>query len=84
MPEQANPGAGTVVNQGDVIMLADDTGLSFHSHLHLDVMMDMSGTVIAPGGSPSGPGNTGIPYVFREVRGEGRPLNLTWYELDNG
>jgi murein DD-endopeptidase MepM/ murein hydrolase activator NlpD len=84
VPEQTNPGAGTVVNQGDVIMLADDTGLSFHSHLHMDVMMDMSGTVIAPGGVPSGPGTTGIPFVFREVRGDGRPLNLTWYESDNG
>jgi hypothetical protein len=84
VPESTNPGAGTVVNQGDVIMLADDTGLSFHSHLHMDVMMDMSGTVVAPGGAPSGPGTTGIPFVFREVRGEGRPLNLTWYESDNG
>jgi hypothetical protein len=31
----------------------------------------------------NGPGNVGIPFVFREVRGEGRPLNLTWYESEN-
>ena len=36
--------------------------------------MDTSGGVVAPGGAPGGPGNTGIPFVFREVRGEGRPL----------
>lgn len=81
--ESVTPGGGTRVNQGDVIMLADDTGVSFHSHLHMHVMMDTSGTVVAAGAA-NGPGNVGIPFVFREVRGEGRPLNLTWYESENG
>lgn len=81
--ESATPGGGTRVNQGDIIMLADDTGKSFHSHLHMDVMMDTSGTVVAAGGG-NGPGNTGIPFVFREVRDDGRPLSLTWYESENG
>ena len=81
--ESSSPGSGTRVNRGDLIMLADDTGKSFHSHLHMDVMMDTSGTVVAPGAA-NGPGNVGIPFVFAEVRGEGRPLNLTWYESENG
>ena len=81
--ENGSPGGGTRVNQGDVIMLANDTGLSFHSHLHMDVMMDTSGTVVAAGAA-NGPGSVGIPFVFRDVRGEGRCINLTWYESENG
>ena len=77
------PARGTVVNQGDVIMLADDTGKSFHSHLHLDVVMDTKNAVVTPA-TAGGPGDVGIPFVFRDVRGEGRPLNLTWYESENG
>lgn len=77
------PVRGTVVNQGDVIMLADDTGKSFHSHLHLDVVMDTKNAVVTPA-TAGGPGDVGIPFVFRDVRGEGRPLNLTWYESENG
>lgn len=77
------PVRGTPVNQGDVIMLADDTGKSFHSHLHLDVVMDTSGAVVTAA-TAGGPGSVGIPFVFRDVRGEGRPLNLTWYESENG
>ena len=51
----------------------------------MHVTMDTSGTVVTLG-TPAvqGPGNVGIPFVFREVRGEGRPLNLTWYESENG
>ena len=80
--ESVSPGLGTRVNQGDVIMQANDTGTSFHSHLHMHVLMDTSGTVVAPGAA-SGPGTVGIPFVFREVRGEGRTINLTWYESEN-
>jgi hypothetical protein len=75
------PAFGVAVSQGDVIMEADDTGTSFHSHLHLDVVMDASGGVVAP--AAANPGNVGIPFVFREVRGEGRCINLTWYESEN-
>jgi hypothetical protein len=81
--ESVTPGGGTRVNRGDVIMLADDTGKSFHSHLHLDVVMDAGGGVVAPGAGSGNPGGVGIPFVFGDVRGEGRPLNLTWYESEN-
>ncbi len=80
--ESASPGAGTRINRGDVIMLANDTGVSFHSHLHMHVLMDASGGVVAP--AAGNPGTVGIPFVFNEVRGEGRTLNLTWYESENG
>jgi hypothetical protein len=76
------PAVGTAVNQGDVIMLADDTGTSFHSHLHMDVLLDQSLTVVAAGAA--NPGTVGIPFVFREIRGDGYPVNLTWYESENG
>jgi hypothetical protein len=76
------PAIGMAVAQGDVIMLADDTGNSFHSHLHMDVVLDQSGTVVAAGAG--NPGTVGIPFVFREIRGTGRPINLTWYESENG
>jgi hypothetical protein len=80
--ESVTPGSGTRVNQGDAIMLANDTGTSFHSHLHMHVLMDTSGGVVAAGAA-NGPGTVGIPFVFREVRGEGRCINLTWYESEN-
>lgn len=61
---------GTIVNQGDPIMEADDTGTSFHSHLHIYVLMDDAG----------GPGQESIPFVFEDVdNDEGLPEKLTWH-----
>ncbi len=68
--ESASPGAGTPVNQGDSIMEADDTGTSFHSHLHIYVV---------PGTTPTSPGNDSIPIVFADVDGDGLMKALTWY-----
>ena len=79
LPPPTTGAAGTPIKRGDVIMLADDTGKSFHSHLHIHVSLDTSGGI-----GTNGPGDIGIPFVFKEVRGEGRPLNLTWYESENG
>ena len=85
--ESASRGNGTRVKRGDVIMLADDTGKSFHSHLHMHVVTDNSGGVVplapAPAPTPS-PGSVGIPFVFKEVRGDGNPQSLTWYTSENG
>jgi hypothetical protein len=77
------PTVGMTVTQGDVIMLADDTGTSFHSHLHFDVLLDTTESLLAPGAIGT-PGDIGIPVVFKEIRGEGRPLNLIWYTSENG
>ncbi|MCP4334938.1 MAG: hypothetical protein GY802_01345 [Gammaproteobacteria bacterium] len=62
---------GVTVNQGDPIMEADDTGTSFHSHLHIYVATD--------DGSGNA-GNNSIPFVFDDVDNDsGRMEFLTWY-----
>ena len=62
---------GMTVNQGDPIMEADDTGTSFHSHLHTYIVMD------------DGSGNAGgvsIPFVFEDVDNDSGLMEyLTWY-----
>ena len=61
---------GMTVNQGDPIMEADDTGTSFHSHLHVYVLMDDGGN----------PGQESIPFVFEDVDNDaGLPESRTWY-----
>ncbi len=67
--ESDSPGAGTPVAQGDPIMEADDTGTSFHSHLHLYVVT----------GTATSPGSESIPIVFDDVDGDGLMRFLTWY-----
>ena len=62
---------GTVVNQGDPIMEADDTGTSFHSHLHIYVDIDDGA------GNPAG---ISIPFVFEDVDNDSGLMEfLTWY-----
>jgi len=67
--EIASPGAGTPVSQGDPIIEADDTGTSFHSHLHVYVVT----------GTATSPGTESIPFVFDDVDDDGRMAFLTWY-----
>jgi hypothetical protein len=90
------PGAiiGTAVTQGQVVMLAGDTGTSFHNHLHLHVRA-MVGAPVPPAALPAvpppfNPGNLSpytLPFVFREARhviGADGPLrHLTWYRSEN-
>lgn len=66
----ANP-VGMTINQGDPIMEADDTGTSFHSHLHIYVVMaDTSGD----------PGDQSIPFVFADVDNDAGLMEfLNWY-----
>lgn len=65
----ATPVAGTTtVRQGDPIMLAGDTGRSFHNHLHMHVRPD-DGT-----GNPDT--NRTIPFVFADVAHDWRELGL--------
>ena len=66
----------TTVRRGQVIMLAGDTGTSFHNHLHMDVLLD---------DGSGNPGAFSIPFVFDDVDGDGRCLALTWYRAgDDG
>jgi hypothetical protein len=62
---------GTVITQGQPIMEADDTGTSFHSHLHIYVVAD-DGT--------GNPGSDSIPFVFADVDNDSGVMEfLTWY-----
>ena len=70
------------VNQGDVIMEADDTGTSFHSHLHIDVVMDASGAWWRP--LPATARQRRHPVRVPRSARRGPLLNLTWYESENG
>jgi len=69
--ESDTAGSGAVVNQGDSIMEADDTGTSFHSHLHI---------YIAVADGAGNPGNDSIPFVFEDVDNDSGLMEfLTWY-----
>ena len=69
--ESVTAGSGTPVTQGQIIMEADDTGTSFHSHLHIYV-------VVADG--TGNPGSESIPFVFEDVDNDSGLMEfLTWY-----
>jgi hypothetical protein len=82
---------GRTVTQGEVIMLADDTGVSFHNHLHMHVR----GGPAPPASPPATPTPIAdasltqytVPFVFREAKHviarDGVLKNLTWYKSEN-
>ena len=78
---------GQDVKQGQVIMKAGDTGMSFHNHLHMQVQVEQ--TVPAPTALAMDDRlKTGtIPFVFKDVvhvlGTNGVPKNLSWYTSDN-
>lgn len=74
---------GTVVQQGQVIMKAGDTGVSFHNHLHLHVRAATSAAqgTQAPPLRTDGLSAYTLPFVFRE--GDGPLKHLTWYRSSN-
>lgn len=61
---------GSIVDQGMLVMLAGDTGMSWYNHLHMHI-----GTANAKS----------IPWVFGDSNSEidGILSDLTWYESDN-
>ena len=87
----ANP---TRVERGQPIMRADDTGTSFHSHLHVYVVQEIPNDVwvrdvndptnVVVSNAP-GPGRESIPFVFYDVKDkyDGVPKFLTWHESKN-
>ena len=86
---------GTRVTQGQVLMQAGDTGVSFHNHLHLHVRAATAGTPVPPTPPaatfapilPTTLSAYTLPFVFREARhiiGRDGPLrHLTWYRSEN-
>jgi hypothetical protein len=67
----------TRVKRGQPIMLADDTGTSFHNHLHMHVLPD----------NPASPGSANqtyaVPFIFQDVEGDGVCKAGHWYESTN-
>lgn len=90
---------GTQVKRGMPVMLAGDTGVSFHSHLHIHIRVDPNPAPRDRDGNGATPadgivvragnlnGDRTIPFVFKDVKHviakDGRPLRLTWYTSDN-
>lgn len=77
------------VAQGDPIMKAGNTGVSFHNHLHLQIQTRMEAHA---GAVPAGTLNLKstditsdtIPFVFADVSGDGVVTSLTFYTSQNG
>jgi murein DD-endopeptidase MepM/ murein hydrolase activator NlpD len=59
-----NQALGQFVKQGQVIMLADNTGVSFMNHVHVHVMAQFNGPA-APGSG--GAAQWSIPFVYQDV-----------------
>lgn len=81
----ATPAVGTAVAQGDLIALAGDTGISFHNHLHLQVI---PATVASSGTMNPQPDTFTIPFVFRDgqnglLPGDGNLRSTTWHRSEN-
>lgn len=88
----ANQIIGTAVTQGQVVMLAGDTGVSFHNHLHLHVLGATSITAAPLPGTPQVINRSALtpytlPFVFSEVSHvfatDGVPQHLNWYTSAN-
>jgi murein DD-endopeptidase MepM/ murein hydrolase activator NlpD len=78
---------GTVVQQGEAVMKAGNTGISFHNHLHFHVKHNGEALGTATPGGPVNPehlaSNT-MPFVFRNVAGDGVVRSLNFYTPTDG
>jgi hypothetical protein len=80
---------GSRVKQGNPVMQAGSTGVSFHNHLHLHIQGGPavpatpeaigSTQLVAPGALTQ----YTLPFVFGEVSGDGVLQHLTWYKSNN-
>ena len=78
-----------VVAQGDPIMKAGNTGVSFHNHLHMQIKTRKEAHAgAAPGGSinlnSTDFEDSTIPFVFADVPGDGVVKSLAFYTSENG
>jgi hypothetical protein len=81
---------GTRVKRGEAIMQAGDTGISFHNHLHFQVLPEPQAaldTQLVVRREQMTENRT-MPVVFADAKNlfkrDGRLFNLSWYESDNG
>jgi len=88
----ANLIIGTAVTQGQVVMQAGDTGVSFHNHLHLHVVGALPGTAAPLPGTQQVINRNALtpytlPFVFGDVNHvfatDGVPQHLNWYTSQN-
>jgi len=88
----ANLIIGTAVTQGQVVMQAGDTGVSFHNHLHLHVLGAVPGTPAPLPGTQQVINRSALtpytlPFVFSDVNHvfatDGVPQHLNWYTSQN-
>lgn len=78
---------GNVVQQGDTIMKAGNTGISFHNHLHFHVKHngeELGTTPATPPLKPEDLSSNTMPFVFRNVADKGVVKSLTFYTSTGG
>ncbi len=74
---------GAKVKRGQPIMLAGDTGMSFHNHLHIHVQAEMAGPNTSTPPADRRTTAYTIPFIFQEVDGDGVCVHGNWYTSDN-
>lgn len=75
---------GTKVRQGHTIMLAGNTGMSMHNHLHLQVMPERNTPINALRVPEDKLPDVTLPFVFSDIdEDDGVPRRLTWYVSGN-
>ena len=74
---------GAKVKRGQPIMLAGDTGMSFHNHLHMHVQAEMAGPNASTPPADRRTTAYTIPFIFQEVDGDGVCVHGNWYTSDN-
>lgn len=90
LPSGRNLPIGPVhILQGQKIMEADDTGRSAYNHLHMHInpstnsavntTSPLLSTTLQPDNQPR-QGNFSIPFVFRDIGGDGAPKSYIHYE----
>lgn len=77
------------VQQGDPIMKAGNTGISFHNHLHLQIKTRKEPHAGAVAGASLNLNSNDfeddtIPFVFADVAGDGVVESLAFYTSENG
>jgi hypothetical protein len=74
---------GTRVRRGQPIMLAGDTGTSFHNHLHMHVQAETPGSPPQPPVADNRNNAYTIPFIFQDVDGDGVCQHGKWYTSNN-
>jgi len=74
---------GTKVKRGQPIMLAGDTGMSFHNHLHIHIQAEAAGPNTSTPPADQRTTAYTIPFIFQDVDGDGVCVHGNWYTSQN-